>query len=58
MTSFADASNGLLGDALSTSFMMSSLTEIEETIKDTDIKVIVIKDDQVIYKSEEITIHG
>ena len=58
VTSFADASNGLLGDALSTSFMMSSLTEIEETIKDTDIKVIVIKDDQVIYKSEEITIHG
>ncbi|MBP5574832.1 MAG: FAD:protein FMN transferase [Bacilli bacterium] len=58
VTSFEDESNGLLGDALSTSFMMSSLSEIEETIKDSDIEVIVIKGNEVIYKTENIKIYG
>lgn len=60
VTTFNDGSNGLLGDALSTSFMMSSIEEIKDTIEDTDIDVIVIKDDKIIYSSgsELIKIYG
>ena len=46
--------NGALGDALSTSFMMSSLEEIKEAETNYGVKAIVIKDDTVIYKNADI----
>lgn len=49
--------NGSLGDALSTSFMMSSLEEIKEAEKNNNIEVIVIKDDDILYQSASVTIY-
>ena len=49
---------GLFGDALSTSFMMSSLEEIQEVEATNEIKVIVIKDNDVFYKSEGVEIYN
>lgn len=45
---------GLFGDALSTSFMMSSIEEIKEVEATNEIKVIVVKDNDVLYKSEGV----
>ena len=46
--------NGAIGDALSTSLMMSTLDEIKEMEKSIGFETIVIKDNAVIYKSESI----
>lgn len=59
ITNFDNENNGALGDILSTSFMMSSLEEIKEIEQNNDdINVIVIKDDSVLYKSENLEIYG
>ena len=42
---------GAIGDALSTSLMMSSLEEIKQAETEIGFEVIVIKDDNVLYKS-------
>ena len=49
--------NGSLGDALSTSLMMSSLEEIKEVEEKENIEVIIIKDDDVLYKSDSVELH-
>ena len=49
--------NGALGDVLSTSFMMSSLEEIKETEKNTGVNVLVIKDDNIVYKSDSLKLY-
>ena len=49
---------GLFGDALSTSFMMSTLEEIQEVEATNEIKVIVIKDNDVLYKSEGVELYN
>ena len=48
---------GYVGDVLSTSMMMSSIDEIKDTEqKEPNIKVLVIKNSSVIYKSEGIEV--
>lgn len=49
---------GLFGDALSTSFMMSTIEEIKEVEATNEIKVIVIKDNDVLYKSEGVELYS
>ena len=43
---------GYLGDALSTSLMMSSIDEIKQVEASCGVKVIAIKDSAIVYKSE------
>ena len=45
---------GLFTDALSTSFMMNTLEEVKELEKSTGVNVILIKDDNIVYKSESL----
>ena len=54
ISNFNYAFNGTIGDMLSTSLMMSSLDEIKEVENNEKVKVVVIKDDKVLYKSESI----
>ena len=49
--------NGVLGDALSTSLMMSSEEEIKEAEKDFEIKVIATKNGNIVYKSDGVTLY-
>lgn len=50
---------GLLTDALSTVFMMSTLEEVKELEKSTGVSVILIDDDNIVYKSESLELyHG
>ena len=50
---------GYFTDALSTSFMMNTLEEVKELEKSTGVKVILIKDDNIAYKSESLELyHG
>ena len=46
--------NGYKTDALSTSFIMSTIEEIKSFDIYSDISVIVIKDDNIVYKSESL----
>ena len=48
---------GYLGDALSTSLMLSSLEEIKKVEKDLGIQVIVSKDNQIVYKSDSLEVY-
>lgn len=48
---------GSLGDALSTSLMMSSEEEIKQAEKDFEIKVIALKDGKIEYQSSGITLY-
>lgn len=50
------SNNGALGDALSTSMMFSSIDEIKQIEKDEDVKVLVIKDNEIKYKNESIEV--
>ena len=52
-----EITTGSFGDALSTSFMVSSLNEIKETEKTAKVKVIVIKNDSVLYQSEGLELY-
>ncbi len=47
---------GYIGDVLSTSMMMATVDEIKDSEQKDNVKVIVIKDKNVIYKSEGIEI--
>lgn len=47
---------GLFTDALSTSFMMNTLEEVKELEKSTGVSVILIKDDNIVYKSESLAL--
>ena len=47
---------GLFTDALSTSFMMNTLEEVKELEKSTGVSVILIKDDNIVYKSEALAL--
>ena len=58
VTSSNDVGNGALLDAMSTSLMMNTLEEIAEIDKNQPVNIIVIKDDKVIYKSDDITLHN
>ena len=51
--------HGFLTDALSTVFMMSTLEEVIELEKSTGVSVILIDDDNIVYKSESLELyHG
>lgn len=49
--------SGYLGDALSTSLMLSSLEEIKKVEQDLNIQVIVSKDNQIVYKSDSLEVY-
>ena len=49
--------SGYLGDALSTSLMLSSLEEIKKVEKDLNVQVIVSKDNQIVYKSDSLEVY-
>ena len=57
ISDFNNEFNGTIGDMLSTSFMMSSLDEIKAVEASSKVKVVVIKDDSVLYKSESIELY-
>ena len=48
---------GLFTDALSTSFMMNTFEEVKELEKSTGVSVILIKDDNIVYKSESLALY-
>ena len=48
---------GYLGDALSTSMMMNTIEEIKEIEEEQNVKTIVIKNSEVIYKNEKIEVY-
>ena len=50
--------NGALGDALSTSLMMSTRTEIIEAETQFGVSVIAIKDGNIVYKSDGVTLYN
>ena len=47
--------NGAIGDALSTSLMMTPLEDIKEAEKNLGFNVIVIKDDNILYMSDSLS---
>ena len=49
--------SGYYGDAMSTSMMMNTVEEIIELEIEHDIKTIVIKDGNIVYKNEEIEVY-
>ena len=49
--------SGYYGDAMSTSMMMNTVKEIKELEIEHDIKTIVIKDGNIVYKNEEIEVY-
>ena len=48
---------GFMTDALSTTFMMNTLEEVKELEKSTGVNVILIDDDNIVYKSESLVLH-
>ena len=48
---------GFMTDVLSTSFMMNTLEEVKELEKNTGVSVILIDDDNIVYKSESIQLY-
>ena len=48
------SNDGYLGDALSTSFMNSTIEEIQEAEMYYNVQTIVIKDDKIVYQNESI----
>ncbi|MBO6280416.1 MAG: FAD:protein FMN transferase [Bacilli bacterium] len=48
---------GYLGDALSTSMMMNTIEEIKQIEIDSGVKTIVIKNNHIIYKNDEIDVY-
>ena len=53
-----DIGKGALGDVLSTALMMSTEEEIKEAEKNFAVKVIAIKDGNIVYKSEGLTLYS
>ena len=50
------SNNGMLGDVLSTAMMNSTIDEIKEIEQEENVKCIVIKDNNVEYKNEGLTL--
>ena len=50
--------NAALGDALSTSLMLSTLEEVAQAENDLGVRIIAIKDDEIKYKSESLEIYN
>lgn len=50
------ASSGALADALSTTFMISSISEVETLVDQFDAKALLYKDGQIVYKTESFDI--
>ena len=48
---------GYYGDVMSTSMMMNTIDEIKEIEKEHNIRTIVIKDNKIVYKNEEIEVY-
>lgn len=51
------SSSGYLGDAISTSFMLSSIDEIKQVEQTQNVKAIAIKDKNIVYKNESLEVH-
>lgn len=49
--------SGYLGDALSTSFMLSSVDEIKAMEQSKNVKALVIKDKTIVYKNESLEVY-
>lgn len=50
--------NGALGDVLSTSLMLGDENDIKKAEKDFEVKVIAIKDGNIVYKSDGVTLYN
>ena len=53
-----EVGNGALGDALSTSLMMSTIDEIKEAEAQFGVRVIAIKGGNIVYKSDSVTLYN
>ena len=51
-------SNGSLGDVLSTSLMLGDENDIKKAEKDFEVKVIALKDGNIVYKSDKVTLYN
>lgn len=51
------SSSGCLGDAISTSFMLSSIDEIKQVEQTQNVKAIAIKDKNIVYKNESLEVY-
>ena len=51
------SSLGYLGDAISTSFMLSSIDEIKQVEQTQNVKAIAIKDKNIVYKNESLEVY-
>ena len=51
------SNSGYLGDALSTSFMLSSIDEIKQMEQSKDVKALVIKDKNIVYRNESLEVY-
>lgn len=51
------SSSGYLGDAISTSFMLSSIDEIKQIEQTQNVKAIAIKDKNIVYKNESLEVY-
>jgi len=51
------SSSGYLGDAISTSFMLSSIDEIKQVEQAQNVKAIAIKDKNIVYKNESLEVY-
>ena len=51
------SNKGYYGDALSTSLMMNTVSEIKEIEVEHNIQTIVIKNHQIVYKNENIEVY-
>ena len=49
--------DGYLGDALSTSMMFNTIEEIKAIEQTQNVKVIVIKDHQLLYRNEDLQVY-
>ena len=51
------SNSGYLGDALSTSFMLSSIDEIKQMEQSKGVKALVIKDKNIVYRNESLEVY-
>lgn len=51
------SNSGYLGDALSTSFMLSSIDEIKQMEQSKGVKALVIKDKNIVYRNDSLEVY-
>ena len=51
------SSSGYIGDAISTSFMLSSIDEIKQVEQTQNVKAIAIKDKNIVYRNESLEVY-